>query len=129
MKSGFGKTRLAFQLLGLIILCGTAPVAAEENGIYASQRQTLASVKRSYDEIQNKQKQKLLFSPVSVGNGVNITVIAPSEWRSLVEIVKKIVSSTHTRFEQLFGTSPAFSTTISTIWKSSPANLVRTPAE
>lgn len=111
MKNGF-RIALALSLFPVLLMAQTGSQDEDSSSVYARQRQTLAAMKQSYDRLQDKQSTKLLFSPVPLPVGTSVTVVAPADWRALVEKVQADVKQTHERFEALFGALPPVQTSI-----------------
>jgi hypothetical protein len=55
---------------------------------------------------------KLRFTPIKLAGGSKLTLIAPVKWSDVADEILSVLSSSHTRYGQLFGEIPSFSTAV-----------------
>jgi hypothetical protein len=84
--------------------------------------------KEEQRNVNNGIDNNVRFTPIHVEEGINITLIAPSEWSDVAEDVSAEIKATHRQLIALFGSIPAFRSSVRLLNESQFYDLTGAPA-
>jgi hypothetical protein len=83
--------------------------------------------KEEHRYVNNGVDNNVRFTPIYVEDGINITLIAPSEWSDVAEDVSAEIRATHRQLIALFGSVPAFRSSVRLLNESQFYDLTGAP--